>query len=62
MLGSELAARFLHQQDLAIDGVLHRIPPDLAVVDAVATQATCDGKDCSLRMRLVGVRSFHNGN
>jgi hypothetical protein len=34
----------------------------MAVVDAVATQAICDGKDCPLRMTLVGARSFDNGN
>jgi len=66
VFGPEFPGRFLDQQDLAIDAVIHGIPSltwqFLAVLDAIDCVSTLKLHTLCAAQTLVGGRPFHNGN
>ena len=63
MFRPEFSGRLLHQQDLAIDVVVHGVSSlEVALLDAVERRKCAACTHCALRTTLVGGRSSRNGN
>ena len=63
VLRPELAGRLFHEQDLAIDGVVHGVSPlGVIVLDAVGCAGSDELHKLCAAETLIAARAFHNGN